>query len=61
MRIKIINNAGIDVEKNFEISFTEATNISGNINKYLEKTDQIEKTTAAGVYAVNLIGQIFEY
>ncbi len=61
MKIKISNNAGIDVDKNFEISFPEAADISGNINKYLEKSGQTDKTTAAGVYAVNLIGQIFEY
>ncbi len=61
MRIKINNNAGIDVTKNFEISFPDAADISVKINKYLDKTDQKNKTTAAGVYAVNLIGQIFEY
>lgn len=61
MRIKIKNNAGIDVNKNFEISFSAAADISIKINEYLEKTDQKDKTTAAGVYAVNLIGQIFEY
>lgn len=61
MRIKIRNNAGINVDKNFVISFPDAADISSNINKYLEQTDQSEKTTAAGVYAVNLIGQIFEH
>jgi len=61
MRIKIKNNAKIDVNKNFEINFPAAADISIKINEYLEKTDQKEKTTAAGVYAVNLIGQIFEY
>lgn len=61
MRINIKNNAGIIVKKNFEISFTEAADISIKINDYLEKTNQKEKTTAAGVFAVNLIGQIFEY
>jgi len=61
MRIKINNNAGISVDKNFEISFSDAADISGKINKYLEKTKQKENTTAAGVYAVNLIGQIFEH
>ena len=61
MRIKTINDAGIEVDKNFEINFTDAADISTKINKYLEITNQNEKTTAAGVYAVNLIGQIFEY
>ncbi len=61
MRIKIANKAGIGVERNFEINFKDAANISLKINSYLENIDQKKKTTAAGVYAVNLIGQIFEY
>ncbi len=61
MKIKIENNAGIIVDKNFEITFSDASNISEKINRYLEKNNESDKTTAAGVYAVNLIGQIFEY
>jgi uncharacterized membrane protein len=61
MRIKINNNPGIVVDKNFKIDFTDAAKISTQINAFLEKNNQIINTTAAGVYAVNLIGQIFEY
>ncbi|MEA1910439.1 MAG: alpha-amylase family glycosyl hydrolase, partial [Spirochaetota bacterium] len=61
MRIKINNNPGIVVEKNFEINFSDAIKISAQINTFLEKNDQKINTTAGEVYAVNLIGQIFEY
>ena len=61
MRIKIANEAGIDVERNFDISYKDAINISAELNFYLGSINQSKKTTAAGVYAVNLIGRVFRY
>jgi len=61
MRIKIANEAGIDVERNFNISYKDAVNISAELNFYLGSINQSKTTTAAGVYAVNLIGQVFRY
>ncbi len=61
MRIKIENEAGIDVEKNFNISYKDAINISAELNSYLGSINHGKTTTAAGVYAINLIGQVFQY
>lgn len=61
MRIKIINKAGIEVDTNFKITFRDAVNISSKINSYLIDANLKGKTTAAGVYAVSLIGQFFQY
>jgi glycosidase len=61
MRIKIANKAKIDVKRNFEVTYGEAIDISSKINDYLSKKSQKQQSSAAEVYAVNLIGQIFEY
>jgi Alpha amylase, catalytic domain len=61
MRINITNKAGINVDENFEITFRDAGNISIKINEYLHNSNQESGTTAAGVYAVYLIGQVFQH
>ena len=61
MRIRINNEAEINVKTNFNISYKEAVNISQELNIYLESINHARTTTAAGVYAVNLIGQVFQY
>ncbi|MCF6335371.1 MAG: alpha amylase catalytic subunit, partial [Spirochaetales bacterium] len=61
MKIKTGNDPGVNVKKNFKISFKEAKAISLKTNLYLEKNNSEFFTTPSGIYAVNLIGQIIEY
>lgn len=58
MRINITNKAGINVDKNFEISYQNAVDISSKIHSHLSNT---EKITPGGIYAINIMGQIYKY
>jgi len=58
MRINITNKAGINVDKNFEINYQNAVDISSKIHSHLSNTEEI---TPGGIYAINIMGQIYEY